>query len=672
MPRAVLLAASLVVASTFVGLVGGAPRAGPTTLGYSSYFGGSGYDEGQAIAIGPDGGVYLAGTTTSPDVPGGGSARADGDVFVTRLAADGKTILWTQVVGSSGYDAPTDIKVSTDGSVYVTGWTTGADWPVVGVAAYGRSFGGVQDAFLLRLSSSGSVVFSEYFGGRDADTADALDLDAQGRAVIGGSTWSCDFPTYDRAYRSAPAGCVDMESDAFVARFWPDGALNRVSLFGGDEADWLVSLAVSQSTGSITFAGATVGELPVSASAADRTMDGGSEAFVAKLDGSLESLHWATYLGGSGSEWANALVRDQEGNSYVVGTTYSGDFPATSGRAQSSFASPTGCQDGPATFDGPCSDGFVAKVSYDGVRIAWSTYVGGAGSEGLTSVVLDKDGNVWATGTTDSGASFTGGPSGDRGISDAFLVSLDRNATAFRSMTLLGGDGWDEAFDLAHRSGAVWATGFTESTDFPVTSDANDRALTGTRDAFLVRVGQASGGGTFAASFQPKGNEWWIETKVTGAERVVAVDVSLDGGAWKPLNLQWWGNWAKSYHAPEGTVVQLRATSASGATALSSCYRWVSATVVACDGSGGDDAFRATFTNPKGNEWWLQIHVDATRALAGVDASINGGAWRPLDLKSWGDWAKSYHAPAGSDVVFRARAVDGSVVESATYEWPPT
>ena len=181
---------------------------------------------------------------------------------------------------------------------------------------------------------------------------------------------------------------------------------------------------------------------------------------------------------------------------------------------------------------------------------------------------------------------------------------------------------------------------------------------------------------TFDATFSHvKGNAWWIQASVGATGGTLAkVEASLDGGAWKPLTDRGWG-WAASHHAPSGTIVRFRATSAAGAVDLSGCYRWTTATPVACPGDGTPPpggGFDATFRNVKGNAWWIQADVTATGGtLAGVDARVNGGAWIPLVKQSWGSWAKSIHAPSGSTVELRARATDGGADVSAAYRWPP-
>lgn len=176
----------------------------------------------------------------------------------------------------------------------------------------------------------------------------------------------------------------------------------------------------------------------------------------------------------------------------------------------------------------------------------------------------------------------------------------------------------------------------------------------------------------FTATFtNVKGNEWWVQANVAATGGTLArVDARLDGGTWQPLANKGWG-WAASYHAPEGTIVQLRAVSTAGEESLSGCYRWTAATPVTCGGSPPPPGeFNATFSPRPGNEWWVETRVSATEPLAGVDARIVGAEWHALTLRSWGAWAASFHVPDGSLVEFRARSTDGDVATSGRYLWP--
>jgi hypothetical protein len=175
--------------------------------------------------------------------------------------------------------------------------------------------------------------------------------------------------------------------------------------------------------------------------------------------------------------------------------------------------------------------------------------------------------------------------------------------------------------------------------------------------------GSSSGGPPFTPIFElsPNVGEWWEEVKVRTTDPMKAVDMSVDGGAWQALKATSWGTWAASLHVPAGSKVQFRATNAFDQTALSSVYTWL---------SGGGASFAATFhPHSVGNDWWVEVGVDSASAITGVDARLDGGTWQALTLQSWGNWARSLHAPDGTIVEFRAHDDVGNTAASAPVTW---
>ena len=188
----------------------------------------------------------------------------------------------------------------------------------------------------------------------------------------------------------------------------------------------------------------------------------------------------------------------------------------------------------------------------------------------------------------------------------------------------------------------------------------------------------ATGAGTATFSGST-GNEWWVQVKVAPANGATlrSVDARDTGGAWVPLKLHSWGAWAASFRVEPGHAVQYRATLGDGSIVASCTYTHPNG---ACtSGTTGTTAtapspttstFAATFSNARGNAWWIEIDAKATSGtLAGVDARTNGGAWTPLGKTSWGSYAKSMAAPSGTKVEFRARDANGatSAIHGATW-----
>ena len=195
------------------------------SVGYATYLGGAFEDEGNAIAIDSTGNAYITGETTStnfPIVPGSyRTTNAGGlDVFVTKISADGSTLLYSTYVGGSGNDAGNAIAVDSSGDAFVAGVTASTtDFPTTNGALQTTFGGGDLDAFVFELNPAGtSLTYSTYLGGTGDDAANGIALDSSRNSYIVGSTTSTDFPTHD-AIQSSIAG----QSNGFVTKLNPSG-----------------------------------------------------------------------------------------------------------------------------------------------------------------------------------------------------------------------------------------------------------------------------------------------------------------------------------------------------------------------------------------------------------------------------------------------------------------
>ncbi len=115
------------------------------------------------------------------------------DLFITKIAPDGLTKIYSTYLGGTNDDVGTGIGVALDGSVSVSGWTTSIDFPVTN--AIQSEPGGLREAIVAKLNPAGdALVFSTYLGGRANDTGYRLAVDADGATYVTGATASPDFP----------------------------------------------------------------------------------------------------------------------------------------------------------------------------------------------------------------------------------------------------------------------------------------------------------------------------------------------------------------------------------------------------------------------------------------------------------------------------------------------
>ncbi len=279
--------------------------------------------------------------------------------------------------------------------------------------------------------------------------------------------------------RSNPANLytgTTIGTDAFAARFNDSGGLDYLMNFGGDESDEARGVAV-ESDGSAYITGVTSSNnLPVT-NAFQSTYGGSADALVGKLNNSGTGFNYLTYLGGSGTDQAQGIAV-RAGSAYVVGTTSSNNFPLANALKGTL-----------ADFD---TDVFVTKLSASGSSLDFSTYLGGENFDQGFGIAVDAGGNTYVTGSTSSFNFPTLSapqPAISNGT-DAFVTKLNPAGTAIAFSTYLGGIGTDQGFAIAvDSSGSAYVIGNTSSTDFPTASPL--QAFRGGTDAFVTKLGAA-------------------------------------------------------------------------------------------------------------------------------------------------------------------------------------
>lgn len=202
-----------------------------TALLWSTYLGGDSTESGSGIAVNSAGNLFLVGTTASTNFPTINAIQPaknptetnNNDGYVTRFSADGHTLDYSTYLGGRSFDLATGVAVDATNNVFVTGYTTSTDFPLVGAVqtlmdrnpdsvANPNSVAG--DAFVTRLAADGrSFVYSTFLGGRNFDQGNAIATDAMGNAYVIGGTASTDFPLTPNPLRATP-----VQREAFIAK----------------------------------------------------------------------------------------------------------------------------------------------------------------------------------------------------------------------------------------------------------------------------------------------------------------------------------------------------------------------------------------------------------------------------------------------------------------------
>ncbi|HKO96289.1 MAG TPA: SBBP repeat-containing protein [Pyrinomonadaceae bacterium] len=463
-------------------------------LVYSSYLGGSGFDQGYAIAADQLGNAYVTGRTAAIDFPTTAGALqtnyGGGDAFIAKLNPAGTALIYsTYLNGASG----NGIAVDSAGSAYVTGDAYTTNFPTT-VGAFQTVPTGF-DVFVTKLNPSGSALdYSSRFGGNLDDFGRGIALDAGGNAYITGWTScqasTCTFPTVN-AFQAEYAGGIN---DAFVTKIDSTGSALVYSTYlgGGDfinaTEDWGEAIAVDNA-GSAYVTGYTYSpDFPVTAGAFDRSR-AGLDAFVTKFAPNGRSVAYSTFLGGPGRELGMGIAVDSSGNAYVTGITESSDNPFTS--VPDGFPVTAGAFQTRGSFDA-----FVTKLNPNGSGLVYSTYLGGnQGVDRGWAIAIDNAGNAYVTGDTTSNTfptanAIQSGYGG--GLSDAFVTKVNASGSALVFSTFLGGSLTDEGRGIALGGNGAFATGDTSSSNFPTANPLqpnNGGGLNNHDDAFVVKIG---------------------------------------------------------------------------------------------------------------------------------------------------------------------------------------
>lgn len=519
-------------------------------LSYSTYLGGPQAEEGHGIAVDGAGNVFVTGFTPAGGFPstwsspGLATSGDSGNVFVTKINPGGTGIVYSAIFGGSGEDKGLAIALDEAGNAYVTGKTKSSDFPIVGSSSTKK--GGV-DAFVTKVGPTGSeLIYSRLLGGNEvfpAEFGQGITVDSAGNAYVTGVTDALDFPlapfpcspppkppdfplapveelkvllemeegvfpeedtqganplvpeaipvdkvalpscSFQRklAGPHVPAGA--RQSDAFVTKLNSSGGILFSTYLGGSGSDSGNDIAVDSSGNVYVTGTAPYLSVDFPLKNALRHENENTEAFLTKFNPAGSSLVFSTFLGGAGMDLGWGLALDSTGNAYVTGSTSSTDFLAL---APGEPPDPN-CHG--------IGDVFVTKISFDGSHKLYSTCLGGTdGTQMGYGIAVDGGDRAWVAGYSGANnlpmvnAIYDHASTGQ----DAFVAQFNADGTGLLFSTYLPGDGpFDVARDIVLDSaGNAYVVGFTQSSNFPVSTPALDSSLGGSKDVFVTKIGR--------------------------------------------------------------------------------------------------------------------------------------------------------------------------------------
>jgi Beta-propeller repeat/Cep192 domain 4/Abnormal spindle-like microcephaly-assoc'd, ASPM-SPD-2-Hydin len=360
-------------------------------------------------------------------------------------------------------------------------------------SAAGGANGAVRVSFALEaynhsraLVIDPALSFSSYLGGAGADSAAGVGVDAASNVYVTGAVTSLDFPV-SGAYQAA-CGSTSTCADAFVTEISADGTSQVYSTYlGGSSSDAGAGIAVDASGEAFVTGNTNSTDFPTTAGSRQTVNAGGVDAFVTKLAPGGATLVYSTYVGGKGDDYGYGIALDASGESYVVGSTTSADFPVTITAFQTKKSN---------AVDRTDTDAFLDVLPPSGAtRSVYTTYLGGTGNDVAYGVAVDGVGNAYVTGqtaATDFPVSSDAFQPALSGGTDAFVAEFAPGMSGDASLiysTYLGGNGNDSGKGIAvDAAGNAYVAGSTASTNFPATGGAFQGNNGGGTDAFVSEV----------------------------------------------------------------------------------------------------------------------------------------------------------------------------------------
>jgi uncharacterized delta-60 repeat protein len=339
-------------------------------------------DRAYEITTGNDGAIYIAGKTASYELDGQFNSGSY-DTLISKFSSDGSKV-WTRLLGTKEDDAATALTTGIDGSIYVSGYTSGS--------LDGQTNSGERDAYLAKFNTDGTKIWTRLLGTSKDESSQALTSGTDGSIYVGGNTTG----NLDGQINSGGI-------DAFVTKYNSDGSKVWTRLIGTSGIDIATALATGVD-GSIYVSGYTSGSLD------GQTNSGKNDAFISKYN-SDGSKAWTRLLEGAGNQQASALTIGNDGSIYVSGTT-EGNL---NGQTSVGFI-----------------DSFVSKYKSDGSR-TWTRLIPTTSADGIT---IDPYGSIYVTGSTGSYPITTlGYYTGNVAIIDGFEQAGTRDAFVIKLTT---------------------------------------------------------------------------------------------------------------------------------------------------------------------------------------------------------------------------------------------
>ena len=245
------------------------------------------------------------------------------------------------------------------------------------------------------------------------------------------------------------------------------------SYIGGSSTDYAYSVGADYSSNGLICGYTSSSNFPTTPGAYDNTWNS-TDGYIAKFSSNGSTLLFASFLGGTSSDYMYGCSADQNGYIYVGGYTSSSNYPTTSGCFDNTYNS---------------TDAVATKLNPAGSALSYSTYIGGTSTEISYAMTVSPDGYMYMTGYTSSSNFPTTSGCWDNinNSTDVFVVKINQTGSALSYGTYLGGTSSDYGYGIfVDPFGSCLVTGYTSSSNYPTTSGCYDNTYNST-DIFVTK-----------------------------------------------------------------------------------------------------------------------------------------------------------------------------------------
>lgn len=376
-----------------------------------------------------------------------------------------------------------------NGNIFVAGGTRGG--LKVTSDAFQKTYNGHTDmdmtggdAFLMKLSPSGELIYSTYIGGSGSENyCLQIAIDDFGCVYVAFTTDSKDLPVSNDAYQKSIKG----ENDHYIIKFTNDCNYIASTYIGGSGGDDWPCLAVFNNI-LYLFGKSQSPDFPSTPNVIQKEYDNSAppdssqwwlagDITVTALSLNLDNILYSTYLGGKSLDYIRSYSFDLEGKIILAGGTYSDNYPITKNAYDKSMIGK--------------QEGFLTIIYQNLSKIDYSTFIGGDSTDQVNSIAVHDVNNIILAGETKSpdfpvtsdaiSVKYIGGNS------DGFIMKFNLISNKPEYSSFIGGSKSDWLKYVANTEKEKYVlVGTSASKDFPVTKDALYQSINGGIDLVIL------------------------------------------------------------------------------------------------------------------------------------------------------------------------------------------